>query len=1819
MNYAQVANYTFSESAGTYTSEGGTTAHASGWDDAVTTNTIPLGFTFNFNGTNYTTCSINSNGYITFGATLSANNLFTPISSGTGYNGTISAIGFDLISNASTITYTTTGSAPNRIFIAQWNNARRYSGGAIAGDFNFQIRLNETTNIINIVYGACAPATNTVYSVQVGLRGTANTDFNNRSLTSNTIWDNNTTAGGANNSACRTRSNAYPNTGRTFTWTPPPPPTITSLGVANGCVGSSLTITGANLTGATLATIGGTAATITGNTATTVTVTVGNGTTGTVQITTPSGSATSAATFTVNPTPAAIAGGASTVCPGANTPAFTNGVGGGTWSITNGTGSATISAGGVATGVTAGTVTVVYSIGTCTASTALTVNPLPATVTTPTPTDGATGVCYAGGGAVSSISWGASAGATSYDVYFGAGSVPGSVTATVLTNSYTTGALAASTTYFWRIVAKNACGNAITSATFSLTTAASPCALAYCTPTFTTGVEPISNVTFNTINNNSANVCGAGLQYENFSATSTTVIKSSIYSLSVTGNTCGAFTNYIRAYVDWNIDGDFLDAGESFDLGTIVNTTTGVVTLPITIPAGANTGTTRMRIMKRYNAYSTDACQTGAGYGQAEDYTLNIIDPSPCLAPTAQPTALALTAQATILSGSFTAASPAPDNYLVVMSTNPVAPAGPVNGTTYAIGSTIAAGYTVVDNDSNTSFSVTGLTSLTTYYFYIYSFNSLCSGGPLYLIPSPLTGNVTTGLVDYCIPTSTTSTRYIDDVSTTGYITNITNMTTGRAATGYADYTAIPPVTQIPGGGVTLDYRLAISRQFVKVWVDWNNDGTFTDAAPELVYTTGGVQTIAGSAGFVIPGGTLPGNYRIRMRSFEASQTFGPCGNLATGEAEDYRLTVVADCAVNITSVVDGSRCDTGTVNVTANGTAGTTQYRYYSARTGGSLVGTSATTSWTTPSISANTSYYVTAWNGTCESWYRTEVKAIINPTTTINVTPSTPEVCGENNVVTIAALGDVVIDYLVDESFEGGGFGVLTRTNVAADANTQWTNRTSPYVPTGAVWKPAITSRTIGNRFALAVSDFAAPAPKDTQIRTVVLNTTAYSDLYLSFRHYFSYYVGEPLQFADVDVSTNGGGAWTNLASYTSTQGFAGQFNDVVINASAYAGLPSVMFRFRYQLQGSAWCDGWAIDDVKVYGTRPLNTTFSWSGGVQAFIDLACTIPYVAQSVSTIYVKPTAAQLELPSYSFTASATLGNGCPVSKLISITNKSSVWKGSTNNDWNNPNNWSPVGVPTINTCVIIPDVTATNPSNILGANYNAFGKTLQVKNLGNLQIQPTNTLTIADYVEVTAGGIFNIENSGSLIQINNNVNTGIITMKRNAVTSSALDYVYWSTPVAGFSVNSITPSSIYRYMWNPTTVTGYTSNFGNWASASGAMTNGRGYIIRGSSGISTFSGVPNNGNITIPITRSTYVGAPYVGPTTTMVTADDDNWNLLGNPYPSAINAVDFLAANSANINGFVKIWTHGTAPGATAQPFYQNYVSNYTTADYITYNNTGGTQSGFDGKIGAGQGFFVLMNNAASTTENAVFNNTMRSNAHRNDQFYRSENGIERNRIWLDLISPSSTSITTLVGYVSNATNNLDNEYDAIAQGIKTNFEIYSIAESQELIIQGRSLPFNQNDEVILGVSIPQNGIYTIAISNADGLFGDTNQNIYLEDKQLGIIHDLKTAPYTFTGIIGRDEDRFVLLYNSSRLSQDDVALTNNLMVVSNEDVTIYSSIENIKSIQVHDLLGRIIKTYQNIDSTEFKLNNLQKNNSTLLLKIELNNGIIIDKKIIY
>jgi len=161
----------------------------------------------------------------------------------------------------------------------------------------------------------------------------------------------------------------------------------------------------------------------------------------------------------------------------------------------------------------------------------------------------------------------------------------------------------------------------------------------YCGPvTFTSGVEPITLVNFAGINNTSIPTIAPGTDpsaHEDYTVITGNVSAGGTYPITLKGNSDGNYINYYRVYIDWNQNNDFTDAGESYDIGTITNST-GVdatqLTGSIVVPPTALAGTTRMRVMKRYNAYSTGPCQAGSGYGQAEDYSLTVTIPS-CFSP----------------------------------------------------------------------------------------------------------------------------------------------------------------------------------------------------------------------------------------------------------------------------------------------------------------------------------------------------------------------------------------------------------------------------------------------------------------------------------------------------------------------------------------------------------------------------------------------------------------------------------------------------------------------------------------------------------------------------------------------------------------------------------------------------------------------------------------------------------------------------------------------------------------------------------------------------------------------------------------------------------------------------------------------------------------------------------------------------------------------------------------------------------------------------------------------------------------------------------
>jgi hypothetical protein len=1086
------------------------------------------------------------------------------------------------------------------------------------------------------------------------------------------------------------------------------------------------------------------------------------------------------------------------------------------------------------------------------------------------------------------------------------------------------------------------------------------------------------------------------------------------------------------------------------------------------------------------------------------------------------------------------------------------------------------------------------------------------------------------------VPTiSNPNLAYINDVRFLGSMNDVENLNTGFSSTppGYQNHTGLADkAVQADGEGINVFLQMNAT-SFIKAWIDWNDDGTFdNDDTTERIYNSGGFATVSTTFGFVIPPGTPAGDYRLRLRISPftgGSSTFGPCGNIARGETEDYLITVIENCNARITSVADADRCGPGSVTLNATSNLGGASFNWYDSETGGSLLATTATGSFTTPSLTTTTTYYVTAQNG-CETLVRVPVTATINPVSDVTFDPPTLEACGEENAITINASGDTEIVYLIDEDFENGTLGVFQNFNnnpngEPFDTNTQWTNQTSAYVPTNTlVWFPAISSGFGSNNFAMSTSDVNPPGPTQNFLElSSAVDATNVTNLNLTFDMYYSI-------FADfVDVQVNDGSGWATVRTYNSSIGIGTRFAPQSIDLSAYDGSNNLSIRIRFM---SGWGDGVAVDNIKLFGERPVIPTFTWTSlpAVDAFLDAAFTIPYVAGTpAETVYIRPSLAQLELSNFDISANITLSNGCSITESITITNNSKVWHGDLNNsvDWDAPNNWRPVGVPTEDNCIIITDyfdcLIPNNSGPIPPVLYEAEAKSLSIKSNANLVVLSNNNLTVTEAINMENNATFNIRSGANVVQIDDVPNTGAGSADMLRSTQiRRLDYVYWSTPVANFNVSQVSPntSSSLIYEWIPTGP----SIYGFWSTALGTMSPGKGYIIRGPNNFTNtvqeytanFRGRLNNGLITQNISRGTYDGVDYAGAGNTMATAQDDNWNLLGNPYPSAIDAAAFTAANT-NIDGTVYLWTHGTEISQTnADPFYGDFGYNYTVSDYLAYNTTGATPPGFNGYIGANQGFFVLMEDTGGTNQTVEFNNSMRVK-NQNDQFFRNAEVLEKHRIWIDLLEPSESVSTALIGYVPGATNDKDRLYDAFSIN-NTSQTIYSIIQDQNMSIQGRALPFVDTDVVPLGVLIKQNGVHTIAVNQVDGLFAQ-DQDIFIEDLELGIIHNLKEAPYFFTPeITGRFNNRFLLRYTNQTLNIKDLQLnTISIYKVQNE-INIVSPNQNIKSVSVYDILGRIIGNYQNIDNNNFKFN-LDQSNGTYIVNTELDNGVVKTKKIIH
>lgn len=571
--------------------------------------------------------------------------------------------------------------------------------------------------------------------------------------------------------------------------------------------------------------------------------------------------------------------------------------------------------------------------------------------------------------------------------------------------------------------------------------------------------------------------------------------------------------------------------------------------------------------------------------------------------------------------------------------------------------------------------------------------------------------------------------------------------------------------------------------------------------------------------------------------------------------------------------------------------------------------------------------------------------------------------------------------------------------------------------------------------------------------------------------------------------------------------------------------------------------------------------------------------------------------------------------------------------------------WSNGTGPDISTPAIINGAYTTNATN---GSFSCCSLTVN----DDLTIEAGYYIEVEHDVDIAASATLLVENDGAFVQnvdTGSFTNSGTATVRKNTdILNNWYDYTYWSSPVSGLTMatSPLTDSSM-RY-WHdannyediliedPGNTDTFTSGSDDidddgddwqYADDTTPMTPGIGFAATHSqigyigalSYAYDFVGDFNNGVITAPIAYN----AINTG----------GHWNLIGNPYPSALDFDAFVTNNPGIVEGAAYLWSHDQTPSQTNNG---NQAVNFTNTDYIIMNTGSGTVNNSPGTlleyIPVGQSFFI----AGIANGNVTFNNSMRiKNPDSNGQFYKNSNtkkgkttSIE-NKFWINLVSDTGVFNQVLMAYVDGATNNYDGmSYDAprnLSSGVTA--IIYTLIDDvtdKKFAIQGKNTNSLNEDELIpLGFksTITTAAIYELSIERLQGDFLTSN-TVYLKDNLNNTVHNLSESPYSFVSGTGEFNDRFVIAFSSSSLSSENAELENRTLKIISLDNnrTNFKLVTNdltIKEVGIYDLLGRNLYNFDGTSNSEtYILNNLKS--ATYIAKVELSNNTILYKKFV-
>jgi hypothetical protein len=576
------------------------------------------------------------------------------------------------------------------------------------------------------------------------------------------------------------------------------------------------------------------------------------------------------------------------------------------------------------------------------------------------------------------------------------------------------------------------------------------------------------------------------------------------------------------------------------------------------------------------------------------------------------------------------------------------------------------------------------------------------------------------------------------------------------------------------------------------------------------------------------------------------------------------------------------------------------------------------------------------------------------------------------------------------------------------------------------------------------------------------------------------------------------------------------------------------------------------------------------------------------------------------------------GTGCtqehysePAALIVNVT----VWNGTA---WSN-------GIPTFDYSAVI------NGDYNSSVNGEITACSLTI-NSGNVMVATTDTFTIKSVITVN-GGMFTIEDNGSLIQKDNVGNEGNITVRKNSNLLYREDYTLWSSPVAGQNLQAFSPATLPNRFYTYGTGTNGTEAYLP-VNASGNFAEAKGYLIRMPNQITGAGASTYIAGTSSYMHTGTFTGVPHNGTVQVPMSVSNNYYTLVGNPYPSPVNVADLFAGNAAVMSPVhgIYFWRKKNNDEATTYATLNTvaYTANdggvidNTQGQYNNVNNYGGQQwenyysttPPAAWTIATGQGFFVAGDGSGG---NFVFTNMMRSAASSGQPFFRTAPQAEPavSRLWLNLNSATNFS-QIAIAYTPNATDGLDFGMDS-RQFSNASLSLYSLAANEKLAIQSRPA-FEASDSVPIGFSTFAGGAYSISLHRRDGLFV-LGQQVYLKDNLLNVVHDFATGAYPLTTDAGIHNGRFEVVYADNALGTATASRYTNSIIVYKDghDLHVDGGKEVLASVKIFDVSGRLIYLKDQIKSFNTIISGIQAAQQVLVVQATTTDGVIISRKIVF